>query len=124
MSEDVGATTVKDKIQVLLHEYAGLRTELIHRQNNAYQLVAVVGALFVWLSSHAIDARFWITLALATPLVCLLGWMLARDTYKAAKRIREIESQVNGFFGEELMVWETRWGGAVTGVFGRARPLL
>ena len=109
----------KDKIQILLHEYGTLRTEIIHRTNNLYQLLAVGGALFVWLLGHAIDRKFWISLAVTLPLLFLGFWVIRRYMNKAAERLREIEKTVNSLAGVELLVWETLWAGAVTGYFAR-----
>jgi positive regulator of sigma E activity len=110
----------KDKIQILLHEYGTLRTEIIHRTNNLYQLLAVGGALFVWLMGHAVDRRFWISLAVSLPLLCLGFGVIRRYINKTAKRLREIEKTVNSLAGLELMVWETLWAGGVTGYFARS----
>ncbi len=114
----------KDQIQILLHEYVTLRTEIIHRSNNLYQLIAVGGALFVWLMGHPIDRRFWITLGLAVPMLFSGFLVIRRYTNKLAKRLREIEKTVNSLAGIELLVWETLWGAAVTRYFAiRTSPL-
>jgi len=49
------------------------------------------------------------------------GWVTYRDIVKAAARIRELEKDINVRAGEDLLVWETFWGGAVTGFLGRAK---
>ncbi|HKC62849.1 MAG TPA: hypothetical protein VKB86_04395 [Pyrinomonadaceae bacterium] len=114
----------KDQIQILLHEYGTLRTEVIHRSNNLYQLLTVGGVLFVWLMGHPIDRRFWITLGLAVPLLCSGFWVIRRYTNKLSKRLREIEKRVNSLAGVELLVWETLWGAAVTRYFAlRTSPI-
>jgi hypothetical protein len=112
--------TNKDKIQILLHEYGTLRMEIIHRTNNLYQLLAVGGALFVWLMGHAVDRRFWISLSVGLPLLCLGFSVIRRYINKTARRLREIEKTVNSLAGLELLVWETLWAGGVTGYFARS----
>ena len=112
----------KDKVQILLHEYDTLRTELIHRGNNMYQLVAVAGAIVVWLVSRVLDARFWILLVLAGVVVSIFSWFIYRDMTKAAERVRQLEKDINKRAREELLIWETQWGGAVTGYWGQAKP--
>jgi hypothetical protein len=120
----------QDKVHILLQEYNSLRTEVIHRANNLYQLLAIGGAVFLWAltrllepSVRIIDARFWWSLAVPVAVVSLLLCYLNRDILKAAARLRELESDINRRAGETLLEWETRWGGAVTGFWGRARPL-
>jgi hypothetical protein len=112
------------KVQVLLYEYAGLRMEILHRTGHMYQLLAIGGALFLWLLiPRPIDWRLWVSLVMSLVIVSLFGWFLHRDINKAAARLRELEQEINERAGEELLVWETRWGGAVTGYWGRAKPL-
>jgi hypothetical protein len=113
----------KEKVQIVLQEYGTLRTELIHRGNNMFQLLAVVVAITVWLCSRPIDTRFWVLLAIAVAAFSTFGWILHRDVEKAAERVREIEAYVNTQVGEPVLQWETLWGGAVTGYLGPARPL-
>jgi hypothetical protein len=35
---------------------------------------------------------------------------------------RAIEHHVNTLIGEELLTWETQYGGAIAGYWGRPRP--
>lgn len=114
----------KDKVQVLLHEYDTLRTEIIHRTNHMYQLLGIGSAILAWLASRPVDARFWILLVLSLGAISLFSWFMHRDISKAAERLRQLEQDVNRRAGEELLVWERRWGGAVTGNLGRGRPRL
>lgn len=115
----------KERIHILLQEYNTLRTELIHRGNNMYQLVAIAAGILGCLvvSRDKLDsASWWIVIALAIGTIGLLSWCMHRDIEKAAERIRQLESAINTLANEKLLVWENEWGGAVTGYFGRARP--
>ena len=113
----------KEKIDVLLHEYTTLRNEILNNQNHLFQLFAICGAVFIWIMVHPLDRRFWLAVAVAVPALCYGLWVIRRDVDKAAKRIRQLEKAINALAGDELLVWETHWGGAVTGYWGRARPL-
>jgi hypothetical protein len=109
------------KIEILLHEYDALRNEIDGRTRDGFNLFGTVGALFigaltliynkvgfVWFLIVAIGGL--ITFAVAT-----------RETFfrirRAAERLREIEGLVNSRIGEELLVWERRYGGAGHGWF-------
>lgn len=112
------------KIQVLLHEYATLRQEIITRTTHGFQLVAAGAVVLVWvMTRQELNVQFWFGAAIAILVVLIAIWFIIRDIGKAAKRIRELEKDINRRAGEELLVWETYWGGAVTGFWGRARPL-
>jgi hypothetical protein len=111
-----------DKIQILLAEYGSLRTEVIHRTNNLYQLVAAGAVLFsVAVSRQRIDAVFWITVGLSITVVAAFAFLINRDLDKAARRLRDLELDINTRAGETLMIWETRWGGVVASALGKPR---
>jgi hypothetical protein len=113
----------KDKVQILLSEHSALSTQIIHRTNNTFQLLAVGGALFVWCASQRqIDFRFWLSVVACVVLVLTVLGLIRRDTFIAAARIRQIEQDINIRVGEELLEWETRWGGAVKGNMIRRSP--
>lgn len=122
MADQDDVLNTQGKVQVLLHEYASLRMEIFHRTGHVIQLVTVCGALFLWLASRPIDLRFWISLVAAVVVLGLFRRVIHRDIEKAAERLRQLEEDINRRAGEELLVWETRWGGAVTGYYGNARP--
>jgi hypothetical protein len=114
----------KDKIQILLAEYAGLRMETIHRTNNLYQLIAALVVLLGFATSRtSFDWRFWLYSGSAATLSTAMGWLLYRDTQRAAARVREIEAIVNDLAGESILEWETRWGGGAVGYFAGSWPL-
>jgi hypothetical protein len=120
--EVVEPLETKDKIQILLQEYGGLRTEIIHRYNNIYQLITVGAVVFVWAVSHPPDSTLWFGFGASVVTISFFSWSLRLDTARAAERAREIEQEINELAGEELMAWETHWGGHVRGFFGRSKP--
>lgn len=114
-----------EKIQILLHEYDTLRSEILARSGHMYQIVTLCGALFVLIISLTpLGIKFWFTLGAAIIVVIIFSWLISRDIGKAAKRLREIENHINMVAGDKILAWESHWGGAVTGYFGRALPKL
>lgn len=118
-----------DKIQILLHEYDGLRSEIVQRWAGTQQQISIavlvlMGVITVLVSTKPEYPRILhVILGIAA---CIFIYAMAlgyRDTCKAAERVREIEQDVNQRAGEELLQWESRWGGCVTGFWGFARPL-
>ena len=120
---ELQALTAKDKITILLSEYSTLRAEIIARTTQGFQLLAVSGALLIWVSARQIDIRFWVVCSVGTVVVACASFFTIRDTKKAATRLCELEKDINNRAGEELLVWETVWGGANTGFWGLAKPL-
>jgi hypothetical protein len=89
-----------------------------------YQLIALVGTAFLWLMGQTLGCRILLALAIVIPLLLYLFFLIKRDIDKAAKRLRELESSINRRAGEkDLLVWETRCGGAVAGYYGLSKPL-
>lgn len=113
----------EEKVRILLQEYIALRNEILTRTSNLYQLLTVCGALFVWVMTQSSSDHFWV--ALFSELIVFLFFfkLISRDIDKAAKRLRQLEHGINRRAGETLLVWETRWGGAVTGHWGHGTPL-
>jgi hypothetical protein len=110
--------TQKDKVKILFHEYDTLRTEVIHRINNGYQLIAGVTGLLIWLVSHAgVNWRFCILLGISVAVVLVLWRGIYQDIKTIARRLRELENEINKLAGETLLVWETRWSPTVVGRF-------
>ncbi len=103
-----------EKVQVLLHEYDSLRTEITHRTNNMYQVAAIGGAVFVWFVSRPINIGSLVSLTVSAIILFLFFWFIRKDTYKAAKRLRQLEKDINRRAGEELLLWETKYGAATT----------
>jgi hypothetical protein len=115
--------TEKDKIQILLQEYSTLRAELISLGNKQFQIAALAGVVVTLTIARPVDTRFWIAILIGlTALSCLSGLMI-RDIRRVARRVIELETEINQRAGEELLAWESRWGAAVTGFLFRRPPL-
>ena len=112
----------RDKIGVLFKEYDALRVEIQNRTNHGYQLWGIGAGVLALIVSRPLDLRFWILSGLFLVVFLLASWTSVRDIIKAAKRIRELEDQINHLAGVTLLEWEHRWGSAVTG-FWRTRPV-
>ena len=104
-----------EKIRILLSEYTNLTNQLPSRflgQCQVYAIstsiaVALLGACFAgWISVYSL-AELLVFAAL--PIV-FLWYDIDRDIAKVARRLREIEARVNASAGEDLLVWETKWG--------------
>src|SRR5260370_28543233 len=123
IDSDLEKLTEKDKIQILLQEYSTLRTELIANGNRLFQVVALGGALFIWIVSRPVDRRFWMAIAMGIVGLFCLVFVLIRDTRRAARRVAQLEGEINQRAREELLVWERKWGAAVTGFVFQSPPL-
>ena len=88
-----------DNISILFKEYDTLRTEIISRTNNGYQVITVggiVGAATVsWLGSHRLDPVVLSSAGFVAAILCVFGLIMFRDTNCIAYRLRELEAQIN-----------------------------
>lgn len=117
--------TQKDRIQILLSEYATLRAELIARTGYGFQAAIVAFGLITWLSQQdAVKTPGWVWVA--APFVAIaIGiaiFVNVRDLTRAAKRVAEIEQEVNSRAGEHILIWETL--GGVIGQMGLAKSFI
>ena len=81
----------KERVQILLHEYNGLRNEIIHRTNNMFQVIAVGAVILGWVAnSHCIDSKLVALLFAGAGILGGLLWLIYRDIDKAATRLAEI----------------------------------
>jgi hypothetical protein len=106
--EEIGQ---KERIQILLAEYTSLRSEINARISSSYTITGIGTALVVFVIQQPVGAAFWIGLFMVIVGVMYCGRMLGYDATNAARRVREIESDINKRVGEKLLVWETERGG-------------
>jgi len=103
-----------EKIQIILHEYDTLRNELHQRYAAIFQSISVLAVVFIGLVTVLTERGFrWSLLALLSGSVVLfliIILVINYDTWKAATRLREIESDINSRSGERLLRWETGFG--------------
>ena len=126
---DAASLDQKTKIEIILHEYDALRTEIGQNGNFVYQLygAGTVGyaALAYWyftVPAAKTSPLFWILLAVGTLLFAWGVVSLNLDVRKKALRLQEIETYVNTLSGEELLKWELYWGGLATHYFWPTVP--
>jgi hypothetical protein len=104
----------RDKILILLAEYNTLRTECQHRltlfiQSTGIAITVVVGLVGVAITNAQFPALYYLgggALLLYAVLVALIDINVAQ----LAKRVVELEGQINGIAGERLLKWETEYG--------------
>jgi hypothetical protein len=118
-----------ERTQIQLEEYKALRSEIGARLTYGFQTCAVaMGAITFVLSQPGIAG--W---RLAGSLIFILSfgffvfWAVSvRDVWRAARRVREIEGEVNRRAGEPLLTWEllhapgsqSQWGA----IFPKSEP--
>src|SRR5208282_3296619 len=100
-----------DSTKYIIAEYAALRSEIMTRTSNMYQLFGAGFATLLWVCTAAYSYSTLIVLFLGLLFFLGFSWLIDRDIQKAARRLREIERDVNDRTGEPLLVWESRWGG-------------
>jgi hypothetical protein len=105
----------KQAVTIILHEYNTLRNEIIQKSNAILQAAALTAAICLGIITALITTKSeWHYSFLALLPLCMyfiftryyidkpIGWM--------ASRLRDIEDFVNGKAGQELLVWEHRYG--------------
>jgi hypothetical protein len=111
-----------ERVQVLLHEYDSLRDEIQQRIAHVYQVVIICAVLATWLLGRTMDGRFWVGATFMLLLIAAFGWFNGEDIKRAAAQLRGLEEHINLLSGEDLLTWETHYGGAIAGYWGRPRP--
>ena len=115
----------KEQIVVRLKEYDTLRAEIATRTAGIYQAVGISATvaifLFTWWSSSTLNfgLSFWVAVGLFALTSIVFALSTRRDINKIARRIADIEAEVNRLSGATLLEWESRFGAASTGWFRR-----
>jgi hypothetical protein len=121
-----GGVSPEVRIKILLSEYMTLRAEILMRAGHSFVVSILGAAACVWLLLSLFQARSlmtWLALLAIALILGITSWLTMRDISKAAMRIREIERLVNEKAGEELLVWESKWGLEAVGYWATAKPL-
>lgn len=105
----------RQKIDILFREWDSLREEIIHRTNNGFALLGVAGLVLTWLLSRNYDLKFWLMLGSFATIAFGAAKFCFVQIRRCGIRKHEIEQQINSLAGDELLVWEDRWGYAKTG---------
>ena len=120
--------TPKERVQILLAEYATLRAEIVMKGAAQFQVATVAGTATIAILGFTVATQTLglgaiLLLATVTFLVIALRF-IDFDTRLAAARIREIEASVNALAEEKLLVWETEKGLLSIGYGKRWRRIL
>ena len=106
----------KDKIQILLAEYSSLRSEISERVTSGYQLVAVGIAALAIIVGSAISFRIQIGMTIGLAIILAVNSrLIMRDVSRSARRVIQLEAEINRRASEELLAYESRMGGEVAG---------
>lgn len=102
------------KIEVLLAEWESLRTEAMQRDTSLNQVLLYGGGAIVAIAGYlATTTTFFLGLVLLLLGICLVFFafkMVEYDVRHLSARLRDVEAQVNGLAGEDLLKWETTRG--------------
>jgi hypothetical protein len=114
------------KIEVLLHEYDTLRQEVMSRYSAQFQTIGAIGVIFAALIAAMVTGLgvvpgLWLIACGFVAFWALFLWADA-DISRLAKRLIELEKDVNTRAGETLLVWESSrsWGGGLMQIISRA----
>ena len=101
----------KDKIQILLAEYASLRSELNARITSMYVVAGWTTVAIIWLLQQEYTKSFWLGLTIWAIGTVYSARILVHDMANAGRRAREIENEINRRAEEKLLLWENELGG-------------
>jgi len=104
---------IDTKIAVLLSEYSTLRDEVLQRDTALNQVLTVAGASVVGVVTIMLTYSLQLGTYLLIFLLLFSYWvfrLIEFDTLHIAKRLLELEADINERTGERLLVWETNHG--------------
>lgn len=100
----------KVKIDILMHEYETLRSEILHRINRRFAFLGLTGTIVAY-AFFKIDSYTFVNVSVIIMSILILGlvwFQFGRLIQQCSSRISEIEQKINSIVGDELLVWETR----------------
>lgn len=104
------------RITILFKEYDTLRSEISVRITSAFNLWNIAAAVIViWATLQAKSLGSWLVLIVAAGILVAVWVLNELAVRKCARRIAQIERQINSLAGEELLQWESRLGAVATG---------
>lgn len=107
------ALSQKDRIQILLSEYAAIRAEVVARTEYGFQVFGFFTVVLTWVvtqSSVVPPSIFWPVLTAIVAGFLVLDFVNSRDLRVAAEHLKGLEHEINSRAGEHLLVWETQYG--------------
>jgi len=105
--------TQKDRIQIMLSEYAAIRAEVLARTGYGFQVFGFFTVVLTWVvtqSSTVSPLLFWPVLVAIVAGFVVLDFVNSRDLRIAAEHLKKMEHEINSRAGEHLLVWETQYG--------------
>lgn len=102
--------SIEQKIQILMAEYQTLRTEVMQRNSVLNAAIASFGTLAVPITALVFTQSTlvgWALLAGVPGMVFGTWYMVHQNTKVLAKRLRELEGEINTKAGETLLQWES-----------------
>jgi hypothetical protein len=108
----------KEKLQVLLAEYNTLRSEILTRTSNGFQVTSISAGVIAVLLQWSPGPQLWIGLVIFSAMCGSCLWIILSATAKLEARLRSLETIINDRLGEELLTWERRYGAAQMGPYG------
>lgn len=104
----------KEKIAIIMEEYKALRAEVLQKNTVLIQIFVVSGTIGAGILGAMIQYRAYTAgfamLSAILILVILALWMHALQIRVVARRLREIEMEINKLAGTPLLKWETKHG--------------
>jgi hypothetical protein len=101
----------RERVQILLAEYASLRSETNSRIASMYQSGGWAAAITLWFLTQEFNLRLVIGLVIGLTAIIYAIRMLSFDLVNAAHRVRQLEQEINRRAGTNLMVWESELAG-------------
>src|SRR6266508_597749 len=97
-----------EDIEILFKEYDTLQAEIRTRTNNGYQLFGLGTGTVAWIFSRQPTWMLFVSTGVLAGVFLFAFLALGRDMNRIATRLREIESEVNSDFRQEVV--EVRGG--------------
>ena len=93
-------------IEVLLHEYDALRDEVLSRTSARFQLLGYLSIAASLLGVSNVSKNWiWVYLVVITLVTLIVLWLyFGWAIRRCAVRLREIEIEVNGTLGQEVIL--------------------
>jgi ABC-type multidrug transport system fused ATPase/permease subunit len=103
------ASAKSNAIDVVLHEYDSLRAEIQDRMVARFQLIGYLGIAATLLGTTDISKLSRVLLITFAVIGFIIVWFsFGFYIRRLARRLREIEKEVNEKLGEEVLVWESK----------------
>jgi hypothetical protein len=103
----------KEKLTILLAEYSALRAQLLQRNTIINQMFSISGTMLLALVTLGFTQSLWagfLLLLVAPPILLFTFRLNESDMLVTAKRLEELQSEINDYAGEALLKSATAAG--------------